>query len=51
MKKGNISNISQTTTLLEERVITKARKTLYLVLKKGLAEEVIENIDKELKKD
>ena len=34
MKKGNISNISQTTTLLEERVTIKARKTLYLVLKK-----------------
>jgi hypothetical protein len=51
MKKGNISNFSQTTTLLEERVTTKARKTLYLVLKKkGLTEEAIENIDKELEK-
>ena len=51
MKKGNISNISQTTTLLEKRVTAKARKILYLVLqKKGLAEEAIESIDKELEK-
>jgi hypothetical protein len=42
MKKGNISNFSQTTTLLEERVTTKARKTLYLVLKKkGLLKKLL----------
>ena len=51
MKKANTSNISQTLTLVEQNVSLKTRKTLYLVLKrKGLADEIIENIDKELEK-
>lgn len=51
MKKVNISNLSQTITLVEQKVTTKAKKTLYLVLKKkGFAEEIIDNIDKELEK-
>ena len=37
MKKANTSNISQTLTLVEQKVIAKAKRTLYLVLKrKGL---------------
>ena len=51
MKKANTSNISQTLTLVEQNVSLKTRKTLYLVLKrKGLADEIIDNIDKELEK-
>ena len=51
MKKANTSNISQTLTLVEQNVSLKTRKTLYLVLKrKGLADEIIENIDKEVEK-
>ena len=51
MKKANTSNISQTLTLVEQNVALKTSKTLYLVLKrKGLADEIIENIDKELEK-
>ena len=51
MKKANTSNISQTLTLVEQNVTLKTRKTLYLVLKrKGLADEIIDNIDKELEK-
>jgi Mg/Co/Ni transporter MgtE len=51
MKKANTSNISQTLTLVEQNVSLKTRKTLYLVLKrKGLADEIIESIDKELEK-
>jgi translation initiation factor 2 alpha subunit (eIF-2alpha) len=51
MQKSNISNISQTITLVEKNVATKAKKTLYLVLKKkGFADEVIDSIDKELEK-
>lgn len=45
------STITQTLTLVEEKVKKKAKNTLYLVLKKkGLAEEIIENIDNELEK-
>ena len=52
MKKANTSNISQTLTLVEQNVALKTSKTLYLVLKKkGLADEIIDNIDKELEKD
>jgi Mg/Co/Ni transporter MgtE len=51
MKKSNTSNISQTLTLVEQNVALKTSKTLYLVLKKkGLADEIIDNIDKELEK-
>jgi Mg/Co/Ni transporter MgtE len=51
MKKANTSNISQTLTLVEQNVALKKSKTLYLVLKrKGLADEIIESIDKELEK-
>jgi hypothetical protein len=51
MKKANTSNISQTLTLVEQNVALKTSKTLYLVLKrKGLADEIIESIDKELEK-
>ena len=51
MKKANTSNISQTLTLVEQNVALKTSKTLYLVLKrKGLADEIIENIDKEVEK-
>jgi Mg/Co/Ni transporter MgtE len=51
MKKANTSNISQTLTLVEQNVSLKTRKTLYLVLKrKGLADEIVESIDKELEK-
>ena len=51
MKKANTSNISQTLTLVEQNVSLKTKKTLYLVLKrKGLADEIIENIDKEVEK-
>ena len=51
MKKANTSNISQTLTLVEQNVSLKTRKTLYLVLKrKGLADEIIDNIDKEVEK-
>jgi Mg/Co/Ni transporter MgtE len=51
MKKANTSNISQTLTLVEQNVALKTSKTLYLVLKKkGLADEIIDNIDKELEK-
>ena len=51
MKKANTSNISQTLTLVEQNVTLKTRKTLYLVLRrKGLADEIIDNIDKELEK-
>jgi Mg/Co/Ni transporter MgtE len=51
MKKANTSNISQTLTLVEQNVALKKSKTLYLVLKrKGLADEIIENIDKEVEK-
>ena len=51
MKKANTSNISQTLTLVEQNVTLKIRKTLYLVLRrKGLADEIIDNIDKELEK-
>ena len=51
MKKANTSNISQTLTLVEQNVALKTSKTLYLVLRrKGLADEIIDNIDKELEK-
>lgn len=51
MKKANTSNISQTLTLVEQKVTTKTKKTLYLVLKrKGFADEIIENIDYEMEK-
>ena len=51
MKKANTSNISQTLTLVEQNVALKTSKTLYLVLKKkGLADEIIDNIDKEVEK-
>ena len=51
MQKSNISNISQTITLVEKNVATKTKKILYLVLKKkGFADEVIDSIDKELEK-
>ena len=46
MIKGNNS---QTITLVEQKVTKKAKKTLYLVLKKmGFADEIIDNIDREL---
>ena len=48
MKK---SNVSQTITLVEQKVTAKAKNTLYLVLKKkGFVEKAIEDIDKELEK-
>ena len=51
MKKANTSNISQTLTLVEQNVALKTSKTLYLVLKRqGLADEIIENIDKDVEK-
>ena len=51
MKKANTSNISQTLTLVEQNFALKTSKTLYLVLKKkGLADEIIDNIDKEVEK-
>jgi len=51
MKKANTSNISQTLTLVEQKVTTKAKKTLYLVLRrKGFADEIIDSIDYEIEK-
>ena len=51
MKKANTSNISQTITLVEQKVTTKAKRTLYLVLKrKGFADEIVEYIDYKLEK-
>ena len=50
MKKANISNISQAITLVEQNAKTKAKKTLYLVLKKRLWKKIIVSIYKELEK-
>lgn len=48
MKKGTTS---QTQTVLEEKILEKAKNKLYLVLKKkGFAEKIIDEINSEMEK-